>query len=274
MTWSYQRHRTSDRRYLAVLDSIGGGGWQGGVSGSHVIFETTTAREIGRVPFRQGGGDADPVTFTLDYEDDTRARLVARTILSPYGGADEVLSTDVFDALPPDDLHAPPEKPCMFFELIDAPTAERLVNIVDAIRGRLSCDTREDITPRNRDPRTVRLVTGNRVAVELAGDSEADILRRVRLDRPAILTAPPVRILTEGTNVWSGGDWLQVEIEMDVDGEVEGPIAMFLDGVPCGSLEKPFRGESSVKLTIQPDEWRELVRLVPYPLHVRARRCP
>ena len=184
-----------------------------------------------------------------------------------------MLSIDLFDALPPADLGPPPDKPCLFFELLDEPTTERLVNLVDAIRGRLSCDTREDIRPRDRDPSSVRLVTGNRVAVELTGDSERNIIERLRLDRAAILTAPPLRLLTEGTNVWSGGDWLQVEVVMDYDGEVEGPVAMFLDGVPCGSLEKPFRGESWIKLTIEPDQWRDLVRVVPYPLHVRARQC-
>jgi hypothetical protein len=275
MSWRSIR-RTRDRRFFAALNAVGGGGWEGSVSGAYAVCETTSGRVLGYVPFFQDGGDGDPVALEFDYEDDARTRLVARTVLTPHGGGDVPIAAHAFDVAPPGDgpvaCGDPPAGPCAFFELVDPPTPDALVNLVDALRGRLCCDLDERRRGRDRDPRTVRLVGGGRVAVELLGDAEPDVVRRAHLDRPAVLTAPPLRILAQSANPYSG-ERVQFRVDVALDAEVRGPIDVLLDGVACGAIERPSRGEGWIYLRVEQDARDELVRCVPFPLRVRARQA-
>ncbi len=272
--WSGDDHRTADRRFVAALhvDSTGGRGHALYVEGAYVVLDACSARELGRVPYEYRGDDP-PTRLELDLErgDDGRERVIARTIATDYYMPDRVASTHTFDAPTQDEIGAPPSGPHLLFELADPPvTRARLVNAVDALRGRLS-RTPDFI---GRDPRAVRLVAENRIAVERCGARAKVALRALELDRPAILEMPPFDVLVDASNELAPPDMMQLRLNTTCSEPVPERVEVRIDGTLLGSVPSAIipRGRGHVTLPPHPTEKVVYDRLVRYPLKSRLRR--
>ncbi|UJR78238.1 hypothetical protein [Sandaracinus amylolyticus] len=276
MSWSGDNHRTPDRRFIAALrvDETGGWGDTLFVAGVYVVMDTCSARVLGTIGY--AWHDGEPTTrLELDVErtEDGSEQIVGRTIALGFGLDEQVVATHAFAAPASDEIGEPPRGPHLSFAL-DEPlvTRAQLVNAVDALRGRLTQSFAKELF--GRDPTTVRLVSGDRIVVELSGAREDAILAELALDRPAILEIPPFDVLVERTNLLSPPEMMQLRIRATCEEPVPDVVHVAIDGIALGAVTSATipRGRGHVNLPPPPVDRELYNRLVRYPLRGRVRR--